>query len=181
MQQYTRFNVVGSSGSGKSTLARAIAQALQLPYVELDALFWKPDWQESSDDEFLPKLAQALAGDEWVLDGNYSRTTSIKWQRVEVVVWLDLPYPLILYQLVKRTLLRSLTREVLWSGNTESLVKTFFHRDSVIWWSLTNLTRVRKDYSSALSDPRYCNIQFVRLRSQAHLALFLENLAVVAR
>ncbi len=79
MQQYTRFNVVGSSGSGKSTLARAIAQALQLPYVELDALFWKPDWQESSDDEFLPKLAQALAGDEWVLDGNYSRTTSIKW------------------------------------------------------------------------------------------------------
>ena len=58
MQQYTRFNVVGSSGSGKSTIARAIAQALQIPYVELDALFWKRGWQESPDDELLQSPSQ---------------------------------------------------------------------------------------------------------------------------
>ena len=181
MQQYTRFNVVGSSGSGKSTIARAIAQALRLPYVELDALFWKPDWQESSDDEFLPKLARALAGDQWVLDGNYSRTTAIKWQRVEVVVWLDLSYWLILYQLVKRSFVRSLTGEILWSGNTESLVKTFFRKDSVIWWSLTNLRRVRRGYSSAMNDPGYSNIRFVRLQSPSQVRLFLKELAAAVR
>jgi hypothetical protein len=50
----------------------------------------------------------------------------VKWQRVQLVVWLDLPYPLILYQVIKRSLRRSLFREELWSGNRESLAKAFF-------------------------------------------------------
>ena len=115
------------------------------------------------------------------MDGNYSRTTAIKWRRVEVVVWLDLPYSLILYQLVKRSFVRSLTGEILWSGNTESLVKTFFRKDSVIWWSLTNLRRVRRGYSSDMNDPGYSNIRFVRLQSSSQVRLYLKELAAAVR
>ena len=52
LSRIERINVVGTSGSGKSTFARELAELLKLLYYEMDQLFWKLDWQESSDDEF---------------------------------------------------------------------------------------------------------------------------------
>ena len=71
---------MGTSGSGKTSVARRIAKKLNIPYVELDELFWKPNWTESKDEEFFPKLEEALSVDGWVLDGNYTRTIPIKWK-----------------------------------------------------------------------------------------------------
>ena len=51
-----RINVVGTSGSGKSAFAKSIAQKYRVPYVQLDELHWKPNWEESSDEEFFPKV-----------------------------------------------------------------------------------------------------------------------------
>lgn len=71
-----KINVVGTSGSGKSTLARQLAEWLGVPYIEMDRLYWRPEWQGTPDDAFLARLEQTLAeaGEGWVLDGNYSRT-----------------------------------------------------------------------------------------------------------
>ena len=41
-----RINVVGTSGSGKSTFSQVLANKLNYPYLEMDAMFWKPNWQE---------------------------------------------------------------------------------------------------------------------------------------
>ena len=171
-----RINVVGSSGSGKSTVGRVLAEKLALPYLELDAIFWRPDWNESPDEEFFADLETALSGGRWVLDGNYSRTVPIKWQHVEAVIWLDLPYWRILWQVISRTVRRSVKREVLWAGNQESLVKAFFRRDSVIYWSLTNLSRVRRGYEAAMASERFSHIRFVRLRSRTEVDAFLGSL-----
>ena len=92
-----RINVVGTSGSGKSTFAKSIAKKFNAPYVQLDELHWKPNWEESSDEEFFPKLEKALLSDMWILDGNYTRTIPIKWKRVQMVVYLDLPFLSVLY------------------------------------------------------------------------------------
>ena len=74
-----RINVVGTSGSGKSTISKKLAENLGVPYIELDALFWGPNWTTTPDDEFFESLEKQLtATDGWVLDGNYSRTTPIK-------------------------------------------------------------------------------------------------------
>lgn len=68
-----KINVVGTSGSGKSTLAHQLAQKLAVPYIEMDKLHWRPDWQNASDDEFLQLVKQTLASAPagWVLDGIY--------------------------------------------------------------------------------------------------------------
>jgi adenylate kinase family enzyme len=68
-----RVSVVGTSGSGKSILARELARALDVPVVELDALHWLPGWAERPDEEFAAAVAQAAAGERWVIDGNYSK------------------------------------------------------------------------------------------------------------
>lgn len=64
-----KINVVGTSGSGKSTVARQLAQKLAVPYIEMDKLYWRPNWQGASDDEFLHLVEQALvsAPAGWVL------------------------------------------------------------------------------------------------------------------
>ena len=49
-------NVVGTSGSGKSTLARRLAHRLELPWIELDRLYWRPNWQGAPDEAFSPPL-----------------------------------------------------------------------------------------------------------------------------
>jgi adenylate kinase family enzyme len=53
-----KVNVIGTSGSGKSTFLKALACALNIPYVEMDRLHWKPNWTESSDDEFSSHLSR---------------------------------------------------------------------------------------------------------------------------
>lgn len=75
VQQYLSFeriNVVGTSGCGKTTFAREFASLLQLPLYEMDQLFWKPGWQQPSDDEFLSKVREVTSKPRWVLDGNYN-------------------------------------------------------------------------------------------------------------
>ena len=47
-----RVLVMGSSGSGKSTFARRLSDMTGIPFVSLDALFWKPGWVESDTAEF---------------------------------------------------------------------------------------------------------------------------------
>ena len=76
-----RITVVGCSGAGKSTFSQRLAKLKDIPYLEMDQLFWRSNWQEPIDEEFLPKVKNAVAEEAWILDGNYSRTQNTKWPR----------------------------------------------------------------------------------------------------
>ena len=129
-----KINVVGTSGSGKSTFSQRLAKVLGHPYIEIDKIFWGPNWYWPSDEEFFAKLKAALKQDSWVLDGNYDRTVPIKWENVEMVIWLDYPFARTLFRALKRAIRRSLTREEIWegTGNRESFRKSFFSKDSIV-------------------------------------------------
>ena len=170
-----RINVVGTSGSGKSTFARQIAEECNIPYIEMDALFWKPNWTKSTDEEFFPRLKEALSSDDWVLDGNYQRTQPIKWRRVQTVVYLDLPFRVVLYRMIRRCLVRGWRREELWAGNRETLWKHLFTRDSMILWTISSFPKLRRRYATAFATTENSHIRFVRLRSRKETADFLEH------
>ncbi|MES2474305.1 MAG: adenylate kinase [Verrucomicrobiota bacterium] len=171
-----RINVVGSSGSGKSTFSKALASILEIPHIEMDALFWGPDWHWPSDDEFFGKLRTALSQDTWILDGNYSRTLTIKWENIDTVIWLDPSFGTTLFRSVKRAFRRSFTREELWegTGNRESFRKSFFSKDSIILWAVTNFRSIRRNYARLSADEAYSHIRFVRLRTRSEIETFLE-------
>jgi len=86
LRHFDRINVVGTSRSGKTTFARELARLLKLPCYEMDQLFWKADWQESSDDEFIQKVRDVTCQPRWVLDGNYTRAIPDKWKQIQLVV-----------------------------------------------------------------------------------------------
>lgn len=168
-----RINVVGTSGSGKSTFAQRLAERMQVPYVELDELNWQPNWTEAVDEVLFSRLEDALQGDAWVLDGNYKKTIPVKWRRVEMIVWLDMPFWLTFYQVLVRTFRRSLRNEELWAGNRESLSKAFFSRDSILLWSLSTYRENRRKYLQLMASNDYPHIQFVQIRSRAEQEAFL--------
>ena len=172
-----KINVVGTSGSGKSTFSRTLAAKLGYPYLEMDAMFWKSDWQESSDDEFFAKLKSRLSQETWVLDGNYNRTIDIKWADIDQVIWIDYPFSRTVYQAVKRAFIRSITKAELWdgTGNVETFRKSFFSRDSVIIWTLKTYKRNRVRYTDMFNDPKYCHIEFVRLTSSKMARAYIDE------
>lgn len=174
-----RINVVGTSGSGKSTFARQLAMILQLPHIEMDALFWKPDWLESSDEEFFARIEDVTNQEEWVLDGNYTRTTPIKWRRVEMVIWLDMSFPRTFSRVTKRAFHRSISQQEIWpgTGNRETLRKALFSRDSIILWMLTSYRRNRQKYLETMNSPDYKQISFVHLTTPGEVNQFLEVLS----
>lgn len=157
--------MVGTTGAGKTTMARRLSERLGIPFVELDALHWGPDWAEPEREVFRGKVAAALAGDAWVVDGNYSKVRDLVWTRVETVVWLDYSFPRVIRQLLLRTLRRSLTGEELWQGNRERFWPQFFSSDSLLLWAAKTYRRRRAQYARLAAAPENADIRFVRLGS----------------
>lgn len=183
LHRFQRINVVGNSGSGKSTFARQISEFQSLPYFEMDQLFWKPNWQEAPDSEFIPKVEAVVSQPRWVLDGNYSRTTKMKWDRAQLVVWMDTSFPRTIFRVTKRAVQRSISQKELWpnTGNRETFAGTFLSRDSIILWSLTNFRRTRTKYSQLMVSPEYASIHFVRLRTPSEVASCLAVTSTAAQ
>jgi adenylate kinase family enzyme len=135
-----RIVVWGVTGSGKTTFARRLAALLDVPRIELDALFWRPGWVETPDEEFRAKVQRAIdaAPDGWVLDGSYSRISGLYLSSADTLIWLHLPWRVSFRRVFWRTVSRAWTREPLYydGGPQESWRLSFFDRKSILWWSI---------------------------------------------
>ena len=88
-----RVLVMGSSGSGKSTFARRLSDMTGLPFVSLDAMYWKPGWIASDNAEFGQRVAEVARRPQWVMDGNFTSSGAgeLRRQSSDTVIWFDLP------------------------------------------------------------------------------------------
>ena len=171
-----RIVVVGTTGSGKTTLACRISRLLAVPHVELDALHWGPGWTPAQLDSFRRRVARALSGEAWVVDGNYSAVRDVVWSRADTVVWLDYTLPVVLWRLARRTLRRIFTQEELWGGNRERAWVQFFTRDSLFLWALRTYPRRRREYPTLFDKSEHAHLAVVRLRSSRAADDWLKNL-----
>ena len=83
--------VIGCPGSGKTTFAEKLSEITGLPLFYLDAIWHKPDRTHISREEFDKRLAEINKLDEWIIDGNYSRTIEARLQMCDTVFLFDLP------------------------------------------------------------------------------------------
>src|SRR5690349_19837931 len=104
-----RVVVAGTSGSGKTTLAARIAEALDAPHVEIDALFHGPSWVPRPT--FEEDVHRFAAEPTWVTEWQYSSVRDHLAERADLVVWLDLPKATVMRQVARRTLLRRVRRQ----------------------------------------------------------------------
>lgn len=173
----TRLLIIGTLGAGKTHLSMQLSGLLRVPHVEFDAYRHGPNWTETPDDEFRIQLADALQGNSWVADGNYSVARDVVWPRGQTLVWLDYPIAVVMWRLLRRTLLRSLQRQELWNGNRETLLRHFFSRQSLFLWALQSHWLRRKTIPLALAQPEYSHLELVHLRSPEETERWLESVA----
>src|SRR5690349_18913828 len=97
-----RVVVIGSGGSGKSTFSRELGRATGIPVIHLDREFWRPGWEETPKDEWNALVAELLAGESWIMDGNFGGTREMRMQAADTIIFLDLPRRVCLYRILKR-------------------------------------------------------------------------------
>jgi len=86
-----RVIVIGCPGGGKSTFARALQHKTGLPLIYLDMLNWNADRTTVPREVFRERLANALKGHEWIIDGNYCSTMEQRIAASDTVFFLDYP------------------------------------------------------------------------------------------
>ena len=109
-------------------------------------------------------MHRVSAGPGWVTERQYASVRADRRERADLLVWLDLPTPVVMAQVVRRTGVRRLRRQPLWNGNVEPPLWTFFtDPEHIVRWAWTshrtNATRV-----GALTRQRP-EVPVVRLRS----------------
>ena len=88
--------VIGCPGAGKSTFSRLLHSKTGIPLYHLDMLYWNGDKTTVEKDVFLDRLSNVLAGDEWIIDGNYISTMELRLSLCDTVFFLDYPIELCL-------------------------------------------------------------------------------------
>ena len=177
-----RVAVVGNSGSGKTTLAAQLAERRGIPHLELDSVFHQPGWTELPLEDFRRRVGEFVAGDRWVVDGNYSAVRDVIWERADTLVWIDLPRSVVMRQIVPRSFGRVARRTELWQGNRESW-RALVARDpekSIIWWAWTQHEKYRRRYDELRRQPQWAHLRFVHLRSRRDVVRFLSEAAPLA-
>ena len=171
MELGRRIHVVGTSGSGKTTIARALAAAIGVPHVVLDALHFAENWVERPDPDMLVDVVAAAEQPGWVIDGNYGRVgvRDVVWPLADTIVWLDLPRATVMRQMLARTVGRWWSQEPLWHGNRESL-RMILSPQSIVLWAWSTHAANRANYERLLAEPP-CRV--VRLQSSREVRDFL--------
>jgi adenylate kinase family enzyme len=167
----TRVVVVGTSCSGKTTYARRLASTLATDYVELDSLYWGPEWTPRPD--FQENVRLAVQRPRWVIDGNYSAVRDVIWRRCTTIVWLDYPFIRVFARALRRTTRRIITRERLYSGNRETIANALFDTKGIPWWVVRTHGKRRREFSELLRLAEYGHATVMRFQTPAVAEAFL--------
>ena len=172
-----RIVVYGPPGSGKTVVARRIARYVGVPHIELDAVFWLPQWTEKPVEELRADVSALLEKytDGWVFDGVYPQARELTLPLADAVVWLRPPLRVAFWWLLKRIIIRLWKRELLWRTNRESWRGSFFSRHSLLLYQLTHWRRTQKWTKQALEEISHQAL-VLELRSVPQIEAFLASL-----
>ena len=156
-----RFVVTGTSGAGETAIAKQIARILGVPHIEFDAYRHGPNWSETPADAFRDQLGEALRGDAWGDDGNYSIARDVVWPGPRRWYGWTTRLHLVMWRLFWRTMRRGVLRK---SYGTVAM-RHFVTRDSLFLWALRSHWLRRRTMPAAFAQPDHSHLDVVHLRS----------------
>ena len=84
--------VLGYAGSGKTYLSDYIAKKKNIPVLHLDDIKWDKEWKPVDDSVVMPKVADFMAKEDWIIDGYYTYLMiDERLQKAGKIVLLQLP------------------------------------------------------------------------------------------
>jgi hypothetical protein len=178
-----RILILGRTGSGKTTLARELAAALDMPHVELDSLYFGPDFSTAPLDVLRERTSAAIAGERWVTDGNKRAVRDLVWPRADTVIWLDYGFHVSAWRLAKRARARTsaLSAKAAESGSRSGVPKQMLAAGRGVLKALRSHRGQRREYPLMFAEPANRHLAVARLRSPAATRAWLERVSARAR
>lgn len=172
---YKRIVVIGTTSSGKSTLANSLAKKIGADCIDLDYLHWEPNWTEAPDEVFRERVEKAVSVESWVVAGNYHVVRDLIWPKAQVIIWLDYPFQVVFWRLLKRTTKRVLFKEKLFSDNVENFWTQiqFWSQDSLFNWLFKTYWRRKRETPLLLSQPENGHLKLIHLKTPKEADEFL--------
>src|SRR5439155_8414511 len=102
------------------------------------------------------------------------------WPRATSIIWLNLGFITVFNRVVRRSIRRGASGEALYSGNRESLARSFLSKESILLWVLRTYWRRRNDYRALRQGGRFPNLRWREFRRQAEASDFLQNVQCAA-
>jgi len=162
-----RILILGRTGSGKTTLARELAAAIGVPHVELDALYFGPNFGPVPLPVLRDRTSVAITGDRWVTDGNKSAVRDLVWPRADTVIWLDYPLIVSLWRLGKRALWRTSVLRAQAAVNDEEagFRRQFLSAAKGVLTALRSHKGQRREYPKMFAEQGNLHLAVLHLRS----------------
>ena len=168
-----RVLVIGCGGAGKSTLAVELGRLLDLPVIHLDRHFWRPGWVSVPTEEWEEIVRDLVAGERWVMDGNYGATLDMRLAAADTVIFMDFPTRLCLWRVLARWVRhRGRTRPDMGPECPETVDLEFLR------WIVSFRRKSRPKILSAVQEHGE-GVQVVVLRNPREVRAFLASVEVV--
>jgi adenylate kinase family enzyme len=163
-----RIAVIGNGGGGKSTLARALADQLDLPLYEVDAVQWLPGWTRAPIDATTTTLDAWSAADRWIIDG-FGPLSAIerRFDRAELIVYVDFPLWRHLWWTAKRQV-ASYVRGRAWAGQRRP------PPNGLMFQTILRVDRMKPMYHELVSRPPRDG-KLVHLRSPSEMRRWVRS------
>jgi len=158
-----------------------MSKLFSLDLIEVDQINWQLDnWVELSKERLREELSEALHdNDSWIVDGSYGKVRDIIWKDVDIIIWLNFPFYLIMYRYFKRTIKRIVTKEKLFgSNNVETFRQQFLSKDSLFLWILKTFWSRKKRYEELFEEQRKKGKRIVIVENVKELNSFINDLAI---
>lgn len=104
---WQRIHIIGGAGSGKTTLARQLSERLGFPCYHLDQIGWDKAGKRPLALR-LADLERIIEQPAWISEGSFLWWTEVLMQTADVIIWLDLPFRINGWRIVKRHILLSI-------------------------------------------------------------------------
>lgn len=165
-----RVVILGTSSSGKTTLAKKIAEEQGIQRIELDQLYWQPNWVPTPMPEFLQKIEKELNSYEsWVICGNYNVAKNLTLPRATHIIWLNYPLRINLWRGFKRSVKRIIRNENSFEGCKESFTLTFLSKKSILLWIWQTHKSRREVFSKLLTPQNFKQAAIMIVRNENDL------------
>lgn len=156
-----RIMVIGSPGSGKSTVARWLGEVTDLPIFHMDQIHYSAGWAERSRALKIEMANEVEARERWIFEGGLSATQQNRADRADLIVWLDLPLPLRMWRVLRRTVTQyGRTRPDMPDDCPERFSPSFY------WWILTTYKRQRRSYTALVAQKPSSRVRHLTTRRE---------------
>jgi adenylate kinase family enzyme len=145
-----------------------LAQCTGLPLIHLDAFYWRDGWIEPNKQDWISTVDQLLAGEAWIMDGNFGGTLERRLAACDGVIFLDVSPWICLWRVLRRRIQHhGRARPEMPAGCHERLSWEF------LWWILSYPAKRRPAILRRLAELRGERSVFI-LRGARAIESFLQ-------